>query len=109
MKYLIIAITLLLLVACQRQAEIANPAAVYCLEIGGQIEIVADEAGERGICVLQEGTRCDEWDLFRGECAECATCPLYTPPPPGWCNDGVIVPAEPDDCGCIGPPSCEPA
>ncbi|MDD5109664.1 MAG: hypothetical protein PHI63_00425 [Patescibacteria group bacterium] len=37
------------------------------------------------------------------------TCPAYSPPVPGWCNDGEIVPPVQDECGCYGPPRCSRA
>ncbi|MEW6610582.1 MAG: DUF333 domain-containing protein [Patescibacteria group bacterium] len=50
-------------------AGMANPAAVYCLEHGGTLEITKDaEGGERGLCKFSDGTECDEWKFFRGEC-----------------------------------------
>lgn len=48
-------------------SEVANPASVYCEEQGGRVEIVADDDGETGVCVLPDGTRIDEWELFRRE------------------------------------------
>ena len=43
-----------------------NPAAVFCEEQGGHVEIERDDAGnERGICVLHDGIRVDEWEYFR--------------------------------------------
>lgn len=45
---------------------VANPASVYCEEQGGRVEIDRDDAGnERGMCVLPDGTRVDEWEYFR--------------------------------------------
>jgi hypothetical protein len=38
---------------------------------------------------------------------ECGTCPQYMPPAPGWCENGVIIPGQKDDCGCQAPPKCE--
>lgn len=49
-------------------AQIANPASVNCEQKGGKLEIVDEPAGQRGICVLADGTRCEEWAFFRGEC-----------------------------------------
>ena len=49
-------------------AQIANPVSVNCAEKGGKLEIVDEPGGQRGICVLPDGTRCDEWAFFRGEC-----------------------------------------
>lgn len=50
--------------------QLANPAAVYCEEQGGNIEIKTFENGERGFCFFQDDSRCDEWDFFRGDCQE---------------------------------------
>jgi uncharacterized protein len=47
---------------------IANPASVYCTEQGGKLEIVNEDAGQKGICTLTDGTKCDEWEYYRGEC-----------------------------------------
>ena len=45
---------------------LANPASLYCEQRGGRVEIVAASNGaEHGICVLQDGTRIDEWAYFR--------------------------------------------
>ena len=43
----------------------ANPASVYCAKLGGKTLIEETAAGERGICVLPNGTEIDEWELFR--------------------------------------------
>ncbi|MFA4873558.1 MAG: DUF333 domain-containing protein [Patescibacteria group bacterium] len=51
------------------QTGMANPASLYCLEHGGTLEITKDaEGGEQGICKFSDGTECDEWQFFRGEC-----------------------------------------
>lgn len=50
-------------------AEIPNPASVYCVESGGKLEIRTDASGgQQGICVLANGTECDEWKYYHGEC-----------------------------------------
>lgn len=43
----------------------ANPASVYCAQLGGKTRIEKTGAGERGICVLPDGREIDEWELFR--------------------------------------------
>lgn len=48
--------------------QIANPASVHCEQQGGKLEIERAPDGERGICVLPDGTRCEEWAYMRGEC-----------------------------------------
>lgn len=50
-------------------AEMANPASTHCLEQGGRLEMMREEAGIFGVCVFEDGSRCEEWRYFRGECA----------------------------------------
>jgi putative hemolysin len=51
-------------------ADMPNPASVYCEEQGGTLEIrTGADGGQVGICVFADGSECDEWALFRGECA----------------------------------------
>jgi len=48
---------------------LANPASTYCVEHGGQSNIVTDPDGsQRGECVLPGGQTCDEWEYMRGTC-----------------------------------------
>ncbi len=49
--------------------ELANPASEFCEEQGGTVEIREDETGgQYGVCVFEDGSECDEWAYFRGEC-----------------------------------------
>jgi putative hemolysin len=51
-------------------AQIPNPAAVYCEEQGGTEEIVtAADGSQSGVCHFTDGSQCDEWAFFRGECS----------------------------------------
>jgi putative hemolysin len=51
------------------QAALPNPASAFCEQQGGQIEIRTDSnGGQYGVCQFQDGTECDEWAFFRGEC-----------------------------------------
>jgi uncharacterized protein len=46
----------------------ANPASVYCVQVGGNLTIKKDAQGnENGVCNFPNGTSYDEWALFRGE------------------------------------------
>jgi putative hemolysin len=46
-----------------------NPASVYCEENGNKLEIyTAADGSQSGICIFPEGSTCDEWAYFRGEC-----------------------------------------
>jgi putative hemolysin len=47
-----------------------NPASVYCEENGNKLEIqTAADGSQSGICVFPDGSTCDEWAYFRGECS----------------------------------------
>lgn len=46
----------------------ANPASTFCIDNGGTLATVKTDAGASANCTLPNGTVCDEWKLFRGEC-----------------------------------------
>lgn len=49
--------------------NVSNPASVYCNEQNGTLEIRKDKGGnEYGVCIFPDGTECEEWAFFRGEC-----------------------------------------
>ncbi len=51
------------------QMNMPNPASVYCKEQGNKLEIrTAADGSQNGICVFPNGSTCDEWAYFRGEC-----------------------------------------
>jgi uncharacterized protein len=45
-----------------------NPASVNCVDKGGTRETMQEPAGEFSVCVFADGSRCEEWRFFRGEC-----------------------------------------
>lgn len=48
---------------------LANPAAVYCREQGGQSQIAtAADGSQSADCIFPDGSKCDEWAFFRNEC-----------------------------------------
>ena len=56
------------------QANIPNPASVYCEQNGNKLEIrTAADGSQSGICVFPDGSTCDEWAYFRGECGPAAS------------------------------------
>ena len=68
------------------QADMANPASVYCEEHGYRSEIrTASDGSQAGYCIFPDGSECDEWMFYRGECG-----PSDSPPQPtaeivdGW-------------------------
>jgi putative hemolysin len=51
------------------QANMPNPASVYCEQNGNTLEIrAADDDSQSGVCIFPDGSTCDEWAYFRGEC-----------------------------------------
>lgn len=55
--------------AAQPAAAMPNPASVFCADNGGAVDIRKDaQGGEYGMCVFADGSECDEWAFFRGEC-----------------------------------------
>jgi|GEM_PF-3168026 len=43
----------------------ANPAATYCIDQGGETKTVSTLEGEHGICILSDGTEVGQWEYFR--------------------------------------------
>jgi len=55
------------------QAGMPNPASVYCTQNGNKLEIqTASDGSQNGICVFPDGSACDEWAYYRGECGPVA-------------------------------------
>src|SRR4030067_121494 len=51
------------------QVNMPNPASVYCRRNGNKLEIhTAADGSQNGVCVFPDGSTCDEWAYFRGEC-----------------------------------------
>jgi putative hemolysin len=52
------------------QANMPNPASIYCEEQGNKLEIrTAADGSQSGVCIFPDGSECDEWAFFRKECA----------------------------------------
>ncbi len=62
------------------KTQLANPASVLCARAGGTSEQVQSPQGTTSYCVFPTGERCEEWQLFRGECtvANVSTSSTYT-------------------------------
>lgn len=65
-------LTAILAAACQPEPEatppsvgLANPASTYCVQSGGRSEIRSNSEGQRGVCVLPDGSEVDEWEYYR--------------------------------------------
>ncbi len=55
-----------------QNTQIPNPAAVYCGDRNGTVEMYETKAGQAGYCRLPDGRICEEWALFRSEGGECS-------------------------------------
>jgi len=50
-------------------ANMPNPASVHCVQNGNKLEIItAADGSQSGVCVFPDGSTCDEWAYYRGEC-----------------------------------------
>lgn len=49
---------------------VANPAAVYCTELGYQYNIVDGPGGQHGICTFPDGSSCSDWAFLNGQCGQ---------------------------------------
>jgi hypothetical protein len=48
-----------------------NPASAYCAFLGYKEVIRKDSKGnEYGVCIFPDGTECEEWQFFRGQCGQ---------------------------------------
>jgi putative hemolysin len=64
-------------------AGLANPASVFCQEQGFRLELRTDATGSRsGVCHFPDGSQCDEWAYFRGECGPDRQVTAGTTPAP---------------------------
>ncbi len=51
------------------QANMPNPASVYCEAQGNKLEIrTSADGSQSGMCIFHDGSECDEWAYFRNEC-----------------------------------------
>ena len=72
----------------------ANPAAVFCVQQGGQLIPMQDEhRAVHTLCQLPDGRRIEEWTLFR--------CSMASPNQDRRpeCEDGTVPPVAPKDDG----------
>jgi putative hemolysin len=73
------------------QVHVPNPASVHCTQQGNTLEIVtAPDGSQSGVCVFPDGTSCDEWAYYRGECGP--TAPKS--PTPGIAVEATTPPGD---------------
>jgi putative hemolysin len=49
-------------------STMANPASTYCVNHGGTLQMKTGSAGQYGVCMFPNGSQCEEWQYYRGEC-----------------------------------------
>jgi putative hemolysin len=55
------------------QPNMPNPASLFCEQNGNKLEIqTAADGSQSGVCVFPDGSACDEWAYYRGECGPAA-------------------------------------
>ncbi len=75
--------------------NMSNPASVFCEENGNKLEIhTAEDGGQSGICVFPDGSVCEEWAFYRGECGPAAQ---ISPTP--YLSDEIIQKDSNDEAG----------
>ncbi len=53
----------------KNDVTVANPATVYCEKQGYLVETrTAADGSQSAVCIFPNGSECDEWAYFRGEC-----------------------------------------
>ncbi|EGR0262994.1 putative hemolysin [Vibrio cholerae] len=71
---LLTVVGVVLLTGCARQeneytvkeyTSMANPASVYCVEQGGQLEMVTENEQRVTYCVTKDGEKIEQWEYFR--------------------------------------------
>lgn len=80
--------------SCNRRS-LGNPASQKCTEDGGEVKIVNAVQGQRGLCLFPDGSVCEEWAYFRGNCSKGACmrkCDKIGTKSEGWydCHDRLL-------------------
>jgi hypothetical protein len=49
---------------------LANPASQFCEDQGFTLEMREDENGTYGVCIFPDGSECEEWAYYNGDCQQ---------------------------------------
>jgi putative hemolysin len=76
-------------------ASLPNPASVFCEQQGNRLEIrTAPDGSQSGVCIFPDGSECDEWAFFRGECGAADSISTSAP-----ASIPTVRPIDPADYG----------
>lgn len=50
--------------------HLADPAAVYCADLGYEFRVEEASAGQGGVCAFPDGNECDVWSFLEGKCGD---------------------------------------
>jgi putative hemolysin len=90
-----------------------NPASANCIENGGELETKDGKGGEYSLCKFNDGSICEEWKFFNGDCkkgevfSDLTNCEIYF----NGCNTCVVengVISSCDDRYCAKEEKSEP-
>ena len=70
-------------------ADMANPASQFCEARGFQSEIRDEADGQVGYCLFPDGSECEEWAYYRGECTPASESQASDLEP-----ENLVTPAE---------------
>jgi putative hemolysin len=77
--------------------NMANPASIFCEQNGGALDLRQDTSGGiAGVCVFPDGSECDEWAYYRGECKPADPAPNQSLDPTST-NISTPIPVNPAD------------
>ncbi len=83
------------------QVNMPNPASVYCEQNGNKLEIrTAADGSQFGVCVFPDGSTCDEWAYYRGECGPAVKItpePIATVDATSNASGGYMVPGTSEE------------
>jgi putative hemolysin len=76
-------------------AGLPNPASAFCEQQGGNLFIItASDGSQYGVCIFADGSACNEWDFYRGECGPTGDSGVALAPMLAL-NPDAVSPGEP--------------
>ncbi|MBN2556167.1 MAG: DUF333 domain-containing protein [Anaerolineales bacterium] len=77
----------------EEMSGLPNPASVYCRDNGYALEIrTAEDGSQYGVCIFPDGSECEEWAYYRGECSPVLSAGIRVA---GWLGSVRTVTEDP--------------